>query len=131
MIEVKIERKLGLTMISRLVFTLIFGVIAASNPSPTHYKNYATNYLVKYLQENICTTNSKKIKHLWQRECQTLVTIGYPYIGQMIQRTTTRQNFIFFSVYQTDLIFPSPIPSYEFETIAIMDKFYTYESGEL
>ena len=52
------------------------------------------------------------------------------YAVQRLTANTRQQNFIFFSIYTTDLSVSSMIPSYHFETVGALQNFYTYKAQE-
>lgn len=124
----KILRLLGVC--TGVTLSFMGGVMAMSNPGQNDYEWYATDQLAGHLKESVCTQISGELKAVLRSGCKTLVDTGRPQIKQIIAQTTRRQNFLLFSIYQTDLAFSSPIPSYQFETIGVMQKFYTYESDE-
>lgn len=113
-----------------VTFSLVGGVMAMGNPGQNDYERYATDQLAGHLKENVCTQISGELKAVFRSGCKTLVDTGRPQMKEIIAQTTRRQNFLLFSIYQTDLAFSSPIPSYQFETIGVMQKFYTYESDK-
>ncbi len=59
-----------------------------------------------------------------------LVDTGQPFLQEAIASKTTRKNFLIFSVYQTELWFPPPLPSYHFSTVGFLNKLYIYEALE-
>lgn len=109
-----------------------FGVIMAlTNPTPGDYEAYATEELTSYLKENVCTQVSQPLQGLLQNYCKSLVDTGQPHLHQLIAQQTTRHNFLLFSIYQTQLSLPSPIPGYEFQTVGVFQQFYTYQAEEI
>lgn len=108
-------------------------VMAITNPGQIDYEQYAAEELSSYLKENVCnqTQGQQEVKNLVRGYCKTLVDTGRPQIQDIIALTTKRQNFLLFSIYQTELSFPSPVPSYQFGTIGVLQNFYTYEAQEI
>lgn len=115
----------------------LFGLGAAmaiTNPSPSDYQSFAVEHLTAYLKENACKKLPQELGEFGQRLCQawggTAIDTGRPQLQQIIANQTERHNFIFLSVYRTKLAF-GPFPAYEFETLGVLQQFYTYRSEEL
>lgn len=102
----------GLVLISGLV--LIF-----TNPSEPEYEEFATEQLVLYAKENLCSTSSDQLEQIIQSQvCQLLVDTGKAKIPQLIRKSTKTRNYLLFTVFETDLLL------YEFQTIGIFNDFY-------
>ncbi|MEB3309005.1 MAG: DUF4359 domain-containing protein [Snowella sp.] len=106
-------------------------VMAITNPCQQDYEVYATDALSFYLKDKICPQAGQSLGGFVQSYCKTLVDTGRPQIKQIIATTTTRQNFLIFSIYETQLSMPSPVPSYQFQTVGVMQNFYTYQADKL
>ncbi|MDY6781910.1 MAG: DUF4359 domain-containing protein [Cyanobacteriota bacterium] len=111
----------------------VAAAMALTNPSPDDYESFAVEYLTQYLKENACKKLPPELGGLGQQWCQavggTVVDTGRPQLQQLIGNETQRSNFILFSVYRTRLAV-GPLPPYEFETLGILQQFYTYRSEE-
>jgi hypothetical protein len=107
------------------------GLMIATNPGSQVYEQYATEQLAQYLKTEGCTQLSDKLGGFVQGYCKTLVDTGRPQLEKLISQQTTRQNYLLFSIYQTNLSLPSPVPSYHFETIGAFQNFYTYKVEQL
>jgi hypothetical protein len=107
------------------------GLMVVTNPNYNAYEQYATEELTLYLKDNVCTQVSQKLGGFLQSYCKSLVDAGRPQIQELIAQQTTRQNYFLFSIYQTELSLPSPVSSYQFETIGAFQNFYTYQVEEL
>lgn len=107
------------------------GFMALTNPGQRDYEAYATEQLTSYLKENVCTQVSQELQGLLESYCKSLVDTGQPQLRQLIAEQTTRHNFLLFSIYQTQLSLPSPIPGYEFQTLGMFQQFYTYEAEQI
>ncbi|MBD1922118.1 DUF4359 domain-containing protein [Microcoleus sp. FACHB-831] len=118
------------------IFQAIAGVVlvglgmamATTNPSQEVYEEFAVAQLSTYLKEEGCTQLPRAFGNAIHRQCTILVDTGRPQIQQMISESTKRQNFIFFSIYQTELSVSSFLPSYQFETLGVFENFYTYQA---
>jgi len=102
--------------------------MALTNPSQRNYEEFAVQKLTEYLNKDVCTKAPKVFDNFLQRNCSVLVDSSRPKMQQIIAETTQKQNFIFFSVYRTDLFINPVIPSYHFETIGAFQNFYVYSA---
>ncbi len=106
-------------------------VMTLTNPRAGDYETYATEELTTYLKENVCTQVSQQLQGLLQSYCKSLVDTGKPHLHQIIAQQTTRRNFLLFSIYQTQLSLPSPLPAYQFQTLGIFQQFYIYDAEQI
>ena len=104
--------------------------MAVTNPSQPVYEEYAMQRLTEYLKKDVCTKAPKVFEKLLQRNCGVLVDSSRPQIQQIVSQSTQRQNFIFFSVYRTDLSVNPLLPSYHIETVGAFQTFYTYTAQQ-
>ncbi len=102
--------------------------MATTNPSQPAYEEYAVQRLTEYLKKDVCTKVPKALENLLQRNCPVLVDSSRPKIQQLVSESTQRQNFIFFTIYRTDLAVNPLIPSYHVETVGVFKNFYIYEA---
>ena len=120
-----------------IVYCGIFGLsglaiaTAITNPGGSSYEEYAVEKLTEYLKTEVCAKAPSFLGFSLDSQCQTLVDTGQPNLERMVVQGTKRQNFIFFSIYKTDLTLVPPLPSYHFETIGVLQRFYTYEADEI
>lgn len=101
-------------------------VMATTNPSQGNYEVFAVQQLTAYLKKDVCTQAPNIFENFLRRNCGILVDASRPQIQQIISETTQRQNFVFFSIYRTDLFVNSFIPAYQFETVGAFQNFYIY-----
>jgi hypothetical protein len=105
--------------------------MALTNPSQDTYEAYAVEQLTTYLKEEACMEVPSVFGNVLQRQCKTFVDTGRPQIQQIIAQTTQRQNFIFFSIYRTNLAIGPVLPVYHFETLGVFQNFYVYQAEQL
>lgn len=101
-----------------------------TNPGQTDYESYAAHTLTVYLKQEVCSQASGGLGGFLASHCKTLVDTGKPHLKQVIAKKTIRQNYLLFSVYETELFLPSPVPNYEFGTIGVFQQFYTYQADK-
>jgi hypothetical protein len=104
--------------------------MALTNPSQDTYEAYALEKLTMYLKDEACTQAPSLFGNALQRQCKTLVDTSRPQIQQIISKTTHRQNFLFFSIYQTNLVIGPFLPAYQFETLGVFQNFYIYQAHQ-
>ena len=105
------------------------GCLVLTNPGQSDYEEYASDQLVYYVKDRVCYDRGVAV--LLQRYCQTLVDSSRKQLGHFLSQKTERNNYLFFSIYKTDLFVPGLFPRYQFETIGILENFYTYESDQI
>jgi len=105
-------------------------VMALTNPSREVYEQYAVETLTTYLKNDACRKAPSVFGNVLQRQCKTLVDTGRPQIEQIITRSTQRYNFVFFSIYRTDLEVGPFLPAYQFDTLGVFQNFYIYRAEE-
>lgn len=118
----------SLSYIGLLVLAALGAVMAITNPDKSTYEEYAVEQLTTYLTDDICPQVPKAFESLVNNSCTAIVGSSRPQIQQIISRTTQRQNFILFSIYSTDLSISRAIPFYRFQTVGILQNFYTYSA---
>ncbi|MBV8884350.1 MAG: DUF4359 domain-containing protein [Chroococcidiopsidaceae cyanobacterium CP_BM_RX_35] len=103
--------------------------LAATNPSQSAYQEYATQRLTAYLEtKDICAKVPRILQNILHRNCSTLLDLSQPAVQQAISQGTQQQNFIFFSIYSTDLTVTPLLPSYHFATVGVFQNFFTYSA---
>ena len=105
-------------------------VMATTNPSQANYEKFAVQQLTEYLKKDVCQKAPKVFGDFLQRNCSVLVDSSRPQMQQIIAQTTQKQNFLFFSIYRTDLSINPFIPTYHFETVGVFQNFYIYAAEE-
>ncbi len=109
----------------------ISAIAFLTNPGEKGYQKYADATLKTKLKDKICTQVSEDLGVWLEGQCHLLVNSASPYLAQIVQQQTKRQNFLLFSIYQADLPLPSPLPSYHLATIGVLGNFYTYQAEKL
>jgi hypothetical protein len=115
------------------VVTTTLAVLLVANPDRRDYERYAASQLTDYLKNGVCdkARSSPDLQGGLRGYCKALVDTGRPFLQDVISTGTIRRNFLIFSVYQTEIGLPAPLPSYQFSTIAVLTKFFTYEALEI
>jgi hypothetical protein len=93
---------------------VIAGVMAVSNPSKERYIDYATDQFAEVGKSSFCTAD---MPSLAQQSCKFLISQGRRAIKPYIEGATRQQNFILFSIYETEM------PNKKLHTIAAFGNF--------
>lgn len=111
------------------------GTLILTNPSHKTYEVYATAKLSDYLKVEGC---EKKLPNFFEGGCKDVINSLQPQILDLFARSTTRQNFLIFSIYKTNIkpetlspLLPSGLPEYYFESLGIFNNLNTYKIEEL
>ncbi|BAY59953.1 hypothetical protein NIES22_00090 [Calothrix brevissima NIES-22] len=105
-------------------------IMAKTNPSGAAYQDYAVQRLTLYLKTDVCQKTQNFLETLVKFNCEKTVDSIQPQMQDIIAATTQRQDYLLFSIYQTDLKVSSLIPSYKFETVGAFNNFYTYSAQQ-
>lgn len=115
--------------------------LGGTNPRPTDYSQYAQDRISAYLREEGCPKLTSEIDRLGlldmltpgsvQKNCTLVVTLMQPQIRRWVAQNTKRRNFLLFSIYETDIDLPGPLPHYHFATLGIATQLIPYQAKEL
>ncbi len=105
----------GLVLVTSVIFMF-------TNPSSQKYEEFATEQLVIYAKENVCSSESANLEQIIKNQvCNLLLDTGRAKIPNLVAQNTQRQNFLLFSVYETNLYL------YEFQTIGVFNEFHVID----
>lgn len=119
---------------SAIALAILCGGMAIANPSQEAYVDYASVQLDEEVKEGICqgkelpdlgklqglaTTLGQGIGELCKTAIASSGTLGFQLVQNYIEGTTTRQNFLIFSVYYTQ------VPGGKITTVAGFNNFKT------
>ncbi len=106
--------------------TCLGGLMVATNPGQDAYESYATQQLVTYVDDQVCDKAPKAFG--LKQECRSLLQSNRSQIKKMIADGTQQRNFVFFSVYTTELSVTSFLPKYRVLTLGMFDHFLIYDT---
>jgi hypothetical protein len=95
---------------------LVIGVATFSNPSKERYITIATEQFSESGKTSICA--GENIPIAAQQSCKFVIAQGRDVIKSIIENSTKQQNFVLFSLYETDL------PNKKVTTIAAFGNFF-------
>ena len=111
------------------IIAISIGAIAfLTNPGEQQYLQYADATLKTKVKDKVCAQVSQDLGVWLEGQCHLLINTASPYIAEVIVQQTRRDNFLLFSIYQTDLPLPPPLSSYHLETIGVFGNFYIYQA---
>lgn len=115
-------------VVGGLVVSCVGVAMAATNPNQETYEAFATQKLIGYLDEKLCTKVPAEFS--LKAQCKSALQTNQLQIQSLVSKGTDRQNFIFFSVYKTHLSLSLLLPSYQFETVGVFRQFHIYQAKE-
>ncbi len=98
--------------------TVVVGVMAVSNPSKERYIEYATEQFSETGKTSICTGD---LPIAAQQSCKFVISQGKGAIKLLVGNSTKQQNFVVFSLYETDM------PNKKYTTIAAFGNFIMFK----
>ncbi|MBE9078137.1 DUF4359 domain-containing protein [Romeria aff. gracilis LEGE 07310] len=116
--------------IGGLILVAVLGGLAVTNPERDEYETYAAAKLSDYLETTVCADLPSAVAELFQSQCASLLQSGQSPLRELVSQQTAQTNFIIFSLYRTRLTIPgfTQAPAYEFETLGIGDRFFTFRA---
>jgi hypothetical protein len=97
---------------------VVIGVMAVSNPSKERYIEYATEQFSETGKTSICTGD---LPVAAQQSCKFLISQGKGVIKTLVENSTKQQNFVVFSLYETEM------PNRKITTIAAFGNFFMFK----
>lgn len=97
---------------------VVFGVMAVSNPSKERYIDYATEQFSETGKTSICAGDMPIAA---QQSCKFVISQGKGVIKSVVENSTKHQNFVMFSLYETDM------PNKKYTTIAAFGNFIMFK----
>ena len=113
------------------IIAMGIGAIAFfTNPGEEKYQNYADLTLRTEIKDKICARVSQDLGVWLEGQCHILITTASPYLAEVVTQQTKRENFLLFSIYQTNLPLPDPLTNYHVETIGAFGNFFIYQAQQ-
>jgi len=104
-------------------------MMALTNPQRSAYKTYAARQASLYLQKNACSQAPQTFGDFLQNQCVNLAEFSQPYLKPVVNLSTRQHNYVFFSIYETQVSLHQNLPAYNAKTIGFLNLFWTYENG--
>ncbi len=103
------------------------GIMTLTNPDRSDYEVYAMEQLGN-LATNQCNRAPAGFGTVLQEPCRATFAALKPQIRPLLAAATTRQNFILFSIYRSNISIPAANLNAKVESIGIFNHFYTYKT---
>lgn len=114
------------SVIGILTLLGVGGVMALTNPQQDAYEAYAIEQIANRAKDE-CNKAPAGFRGVLQEPCRAAIAAAKPQIRLLLRTATTRQNFVLFSIYKSDLSEPALNFQAQVETIGIFNHFYTYK----
>lgn len=125
MISQRLQSKKVLTGVGIATVGIILGL---SNPNQNAYSKHLAKETSLNLKENICSEAPEALGGFIKAQCNNLASRGEPQIKRMINASTQRNNFLIFSLYETEMSIVRGTPSFEAEAIGFLGNVWVYRS---
>lgn len=107
---------------------------AVTNPGQARYEDYASQRLTTYLEQEVCPKAG-----VLESPCRGALRDNQSQIKKFIADNTDRQNFLFWSIYKTNLspgellppVVSGLLPAYHFETVGVFSSFHIYKAEKV
>ncbi|MFW6296397.1 MAG: DUF4359 domain-containing protein [Halothece sp.] len=116
--------KIGILGIVGMGLILIF-----TNPNSDRYRNHLSQEISTNLQEDFCAEAPSAFGHLLQRQCDSLVENQESQLKNIIDYSTQRNNYLLFSIYETEVAVINGLPHYQAKSIGLLNHFWIYQQG--
>lgn len=103
------------------------GVMALTNPSRAAYEGYAVDRIGE-LAKDQCNRAPNGLGAMIQGPCRAAIEAYQPQLQPILATVTSRQNWMFFSIYRSSLMVPIVNLQVDVESIGILDRFFTYKT---
>ena len=103
------------------------GVMALTNPDRSAYENFAVDRITD-LAKDQCDRAPSGLGVLLQAPCRAAIEAYKPQIRPLVAATTSRQNWVLWSTYRSDISIPVANFNAKVETIGIFDRFFVYQT---
>jgi Domain of unknown function (DUF4359) len=120
-------RQWQIVLLSILAGCGLGGIMALSNPDRSDYENYAVEQIGN-LAKDQCDRAPAGLGILLQGPCRGAIEAYKPQLRPLLAAATSRQNWIFFSIYRSDISIPIVNFNARVESIGIFNNFFTYKT---
>jgi hypothetical protein len=103
------------------------GMMMLTNPDRMAYEAYAVDR-VGELAKDQCDRAPAGLGIVLQGPCRAAIESFKPQLKPLLAASTSRQNFMFFSIYKSDISVPAASLNAKVESIGIFNNFFTYKA---
>jgi Domain of unknown function (DUF4359) len=105
----------------------LVGVMALTNPSRAAYENYAVDRIGALAKEK-CDNAPDGLGVFIQGPCRAAIEAYKPELRAILAAATSRQNWVLFSIYRSNIMVPIVNLQVQVESIGIFDRFFVYKT---
>jgi hypothetical protein len=105
----------------------LVGIMVLTNPDRSAYETYAVEQIGNLARDQ-CDRAPAGLGILLQGPCRAAIEAYKPQIRPLLAATTTRQNWLLFSIYRSDISIPAVNFNARVESIGIFNNFFTYKA---
>ena len=103
------------------------GVMALTNPSQSAYESFAVDRIGD-LAKDKCDRAPNGLGAFIQGPCRAAIEAYKPELRPILAAATSRQNWVLFSVYRSNIMVPIVNLQVQVESIGIFDRFFVYKT---
>ena len=103
------------------------GVMALTNPSRSAYESFAVDRIGD-LAKDKCDQAPNGLGVLIQGPCRAAIEAYKPQLRPILAATTSRQNWVLFSIYRSNILVPIVNLQVQVESVGIFDRFFVYKT---
>jgi Domain of unknown function (DUF4359) len=103
------------------------GMMMLTNPDLPTYEAYAVER-VGDLARDQCDRAPAGLGIVLQGPCRAAIESFKPQLKPLLAASTSRQNFILFSIYKSDISIPAVNLNAKVESIGVLNNFFTYKA---
>lgn len=102
------------------------GVMALTNPDRSAYETVAVDRIGEIAKDQ-CDRAPAGLGVFLKEPCQAAIVAYKPQLRLLLTEHTSRQNWVIFSIYRSDISIPAANLNAQVETIGIFDRFFIYK----
>ena len=103
------------------------GVMALTNPNQSGYESFAVDRIGE-LAKDKCDQAPDGLGVFIQGPCRAAIEAYKPELRPILATATSRQNWVLFSIYRSNILVPIVNLQVQVESIGIFDRFFVYKT---
>jgi hypothetical protein len=103
------------------------GLMALTNPNRAAYESFAVDRIGE-LAKDKCDHAPDGLGVFIQGPCRAAIEAYKPELRPVLAATTSRQNWVLFSIYRSNIMVPIVNLQVRVESIGIFDRFFVYKT---
>jgi hypothetical protein len=103
------------------------GLMALTNPSRAAYESFAVDRIGD-LAKDKCDSAPDGLGVFIQGPCRAAIEAYKPELRPILAAATSRQNWVLFSIYRSNIMVPIVNLQVRVESVGIFDRFFVYKT---